>query len=927
MFKDYNGHVLNTQFLTHSQNAITPEIPSREGHTFTGWRGEYENVTADLVIHAEYAVNTYTVTFETDNGVSIEPLNDIEHGTTIELPIPIRAGYGFKGWYTGPTANDAHFTSLSKVTAGMTLFARWDSGMFTVRFVDLDDHVLKEVRVATGESPTAPRVPHLTGYAFTGWTEPFDNVTKDILTKTMYSINQYTITFDSNNGSFVDAVTQDYATPVIEPEVPIRKGYTFSGWYADEALISNHVFTTMPAEDMTLYAGWEPITYAITYSLDGGTHGDNPATYTITTATITLAAATKEGHSFGGWYASDDLSGSPVTEIPTGTTGPLSLYAKWSVNQYTLTYATYDDYHTYSAIPLYPEETISFVSLRFSSSYALTSIGRLFTWGDNCYGQLGDGTARDSHTPSDITPQFNLKPGETIVSLSPGSYHTAALTSEGRLFTWGWNEHGQLGDGTTTNSHTPTDITPQFNLGPEEALVTVSLIGAHATALTSTGRLFTWGYNYGQLGDGTTIDRHTPTDITPHAILRPGETILSVSMLYHALALTSDGRILTWGLNEHGQLGDGTTYDRYTPGDITPIFNLGPGETILSASIGYYHSAARTSAGRLFTWGRNAEGQLGDGTTTDRATPGEINTQFGLAPEETILSVSLGWYQSSARTTDGRLFTWGSNSRGQLGDGTTTDRLSPIDITAQFHLDPEETFVFFSITGYHAFTLTSAGRLFTWGSNDAGQLGDGTNTDRPTPTDITTQFNLNSEETLAAVASTGLYHTLALTTDGRLFTWGLNDAGQLGDGSQISKHTPNPLPFVPVTSTERFTIDYGVAIDAYLLDLEGHTFDGWYIDMTLTAPYHFTTMPGEDIILYGRWTINAYEIWFESNGGSLVGPIIQDYGTVVVAPAEPIKEGYTFGGWYRDADLTTAYLFTTMPAENITLYALWIVDE
>ncbi|MCK7488537.1 MAG: hypothetical protein MZU97_25865 [Bacillus subtilis] len=226
-------------------------------------------------------------------------------------------------------------------------------------------------------------------------------------------------------------------------------------------------------------------------------------------------------------------------------------------------------------------ETITHVSLGYLHSSAITSSGRIFTWGANFYGRLGDGTTTHRSTPVEITARFNLSGGETICHVSLGNQHSAALTSTGRIFTWGRNEYGQLGDGTSTNQSTPVEITARFSLSAGETITQVSLGGDRSAALTSTGRFFTWGSNgFGRLGDGTTTNRFTPVEITSNFVLSAGETITQVSLgIDHSSALTSTGRIFTWGSNDWGQLGDGTA-TRTTPVEITSNFILSAGETI-----------------------------------------------------------------------------------------------------------------------------------------------------------------------------------------------------------------------------------------------------------------------------------------------------------------------------------------------------------
>jgi alpha-tubulin suppressor-like RCC1 family protein len=361
------------------------------------------------------------------------------------------------------------------------------------------------------------------------------------------------------------------------------------------------------------------------------------------------------------------------------------------------------------------------ISLAYASSSAITETGKLYTWGFNNYGQIGDGTTTNISTPT-LIDSFG---GEKIVAVSLGYYHSSAITETGKLYTWGYNYYGQLGDGTTTQRNTPTLI----DAFGGEKIVAVSLGQHHSSAITETGKLYTWGFNnYGQIGDGTTTNISTPTLIDSFG----GEKIVSVSLgTYHTSAITETGKLYTWGYNYYGQLGDGTTTQRNTP---TLIDAFG-GEKIVAVSLWGNHSSAITETGKLYTWGYNTQGQLGDGTTTQRNTPTLIDAFGG----EKIVAVSLGQHHSSAITETGKLYTWGFNNYGQIGDGTTTNRPTPTLIDAF----GGEKIVAVSLGGfwnsssdntYHSSAITETGKLYTWGRNHVGQLGDGTTTNISTPT-------------------------------------------------------------------------------------------------------------------------------------------------------------------------------------------------
>jgi len=382
-------------------------------------------------------------------------------------------------------------------------------------------------------------------------------------------------------------------------------------------------------------------------------------------------------------------------------------------------------------------ETIIGVSLGSNHSSALTSTGRVFTWGHNYFYQLGDGTNIDRYTPTEITNQFDLNNNESIISLSLGSYHSSALTSFGRIFTWGSNDYGQLGDGSTIQRITPKDVTQFFDLYEDESIIKISLGSNYSSALTSLGRLFTWGFNmHGQLGNNSTEQSFIPIDITEFFSLNEVETLVDMSLgTSHSVALTSSGRVFTWGSNQDGELGTGYLDNDFypllisTPTEITDKFNLSESETIISMSAGHDHTLALSSTGRIFSWGSNEFGQLGVGIKQDQIIPMDISSKFSLYAEENVVEMSLGTYLSVVLTSTGRIFTWGFNYDGQLGDGTYIDKDEPIDITEKLPLHGEEKITYIIVGSQFVAILTSEGRMVLWGQNYNGQLGNGKKTD------------------------------------------------------------------------------------------------------------------------------------------------------------------------------------------------------
>jgi len=283
-------------------------------------------------------------------------------------------------------------------------------------------------------------------------------------------------------------------------------------------------------------------------------------------------------------------------------------------------------------------------------------------WGDNASGQLGDGTTTNRHTPVDLL----LSAGAQVTAVSAGADHSLALASDGRVLAWGGNSDGQLGDGTTSGGTAPVEVDLPAGIRGRA----VSAGGLHSLALTSDGRVLAWGDNSsGQLGDGTRAGRSTPVAV----LLPAGARVTAVSAgIDHSLALTSDGRVLAWGNSGFGQLGDGTTASSSTPVAV----DLPADTRVTAVSAGGLHSLALTSDGRVLAWGDNASGQLGDSMTTEHLAPVAVHLPAGIQ----VTAVSAGGFHALALTSDGRVLAWGDNASGQLGDGTSTNRTTPVPV-------------------------------------------------------------------------------------------------------------------------------------------------------------------------------------------------------------------------------------------------------
>ncbi len=380
---------------------------------------------------------------------------------------------------------------------------------------------------------------------------------------------------------------------------------------------------------------------------------------------------------------------------------------------------------------------------------AVTEGGDLYCWGFNEYGQVGNGTTIDQTKPEKVLS--NVKDVEL------GLLSSAAITEEGDLYCWGedYNDEGVGG---------------AIILKPEKVLSNVKdveLGQLYIAAITEEGDLYCWGANsYGQIGNGTTI-----TQITPVKVL---SNVKSVSLgATHSAAITEEGDLYCWGANENGQVGDGTNIDRLTPEKIM--------SNVKSVSLHAANSAAITEEGDLYCWGLNKDGQIGDGKEISSNPFIQKNQNVPLKVLSNVKEVSIGGMgtgvdiHSAAVTEEGDLYCWGANENGQAGNEKNMDQSTPEKIMSNVKS------VSLGKYNYNGMAITEEDDLYCWGYNENGQVGNGTKTRQNTPVKILSNTK--------SAFSYG-YNSTALTKDGELYCWGYNRQGQVGDGTYTERNVP-----------------------------------------------------------------------------------------------------------------------------------------
>jgi hypothetical protein len=337
------------------------------------------------------------------------------------------------------------------------------------------------------------------------------------------------------------------------------------------------------------------------------------------------------------------------------------------------------------------------------------------------------------------------------------------------LRAWGNNLNGRLGDGTVTSRISAVSVVGGFT-----DWVQTSAGGAHSLGVRTNGSLWAWGLNTGgRLGDSTTTARSSPVSVvggfTDWTQASAGDT--------HSIGVRANGTLWAWGNNGNGRLGDGTVTSR-----LSPVLVVGGFTDWIQASSGRYHSLGVRTNGSLWAWGSNAAGRLGDNTVTSRLSPVSVVGGFS------------DWVQSSAGgahslgvRANGTLWAWGANLTGRLGDDTLTSRSSPVSVVGGFTDWTQAS------AGYaHSLGVRANGTLWAWGLNTFGRLGDGTTTDRSSPVSVVGGFTdwiqASAGGAYSFPSSPG--HSIAIRTNGTAWAWGYNSYGQLGDGSFSTRNSP-----------------------------------------------------------------------------------------------------------------------------------------
>ena len=772
-------------------------------------------------------------------------------------------------------------------------------------------------------------------YAFSHWDIDLTNIESNIIAIPIFDLNEnlFRVRFFYDNGNLISEIYVSEGQAASAPEntykpSTMKYDYSFIGW---DKTFDNITF------NLDVNAMYESTikTYLVRFlNDDGALLKETLVEYgqaAVPPENPTKAYTDTERYGFSGWDKMFDY-----------------------ITNHIDIYAVYEVYHiqaisnvTYILSEFEEPITIKQFSFGQYFSLALDINNQLYGWGNNDYGQLAIEDQFEIDHPVNITSYFNLEEGEFITQIATGDGFTIVLTSNYRLFTLGYNECGQLGDGTwDIIRKNPVDISDNLNLGIDEKIIKIIAGSQHVIILTNQYRIFTWGSNwFGQLGNGDTVNSNLPIDITNAFSFGVDEYPIMMDTGYaFSGILTNQGRLILWGGNDYGQLGIGNFIHQLTPIDVTSYLNLDIGDTIDSINFGESFVFILTSNHKIYAWGSNYNRML---TIEEMVVnvPTNVTGNFPLEELDYIVSISCGYQFVLALSEFGNVYSWGNGSSGQTGNNNLNEFQAVTDIKSYFNLPNDDIITFIYAGNYHAVAVTQNKDIYSWGFNGAGQVGNYGSVDQLIPTKIMFQdfdmiqviynygdeFELLIPECPLSTQFLGWYYDylyeqpveedFQVTGDTILFAkWEtliyfevkfIDVDGTLLDSQFVISGMPAIPPENPVKQdTAKFT---------YTFACWDKTFDNIINDLEIYATY--------------TSVINEYSVKFYNENGTLLKEESVAYGSSGTAPTNPTKATtveftYTFDGWDVAFDNITTDLTVTAIYTSVTnQYTVTFYDE
>ena len=941
--------------VVQSGNSINLTATPSLGYRFVSWTIDGAVVSEDAsftytpeddaILTANFAIVTYTITYEL-NGGTVSTANPTSYNVESDgftLNNPTREGYTFQGWTGTNLDNPSTTVAVSKGSTGnRTYTAQWEAKKYQITFVWEGGSQTSQQEFG---QPLVVPTPERTGYSLTGWdsTLPETVPATDKTYTAKWEANTYQITYVLNGGTVSEANPATYTieTANITLNNPTREGYQFTGWTSEDFVGTNSSVTILKGStgDRTYTAHWSIDSYEITYDLNGGKLADgvtNPSTYSVEAADITLNNPTREGYTFLGWTGTGLAAATENVTIAKGSTGARSYTATWQVNQYTVTFIVRregleDDIVQsqtldFGAVITFPENNPTWDGHEFTTWRADKAPGEGGTvpaydltyysaWGElvldlsyeldgQAYGDVvkvnfgatiekkADPEARDGYSFSgwEGFPASGTMPAYDLVikgTFNPIEYSITYKLAEGTLDNGETNPQNYTIESEDITLKNPTRTGYTFagwtGTGLEGASTNVTItkgsFGTREYTATWTANQYkmTFVLDNGEVNVEKTQDYASPLT-APADLKKTGFTFKSWTPEVPTTVPAADQTFTAqWERNSYL---------------LTFVVD---GEKVSDASIAFEGAvtapANPTKTGYEFKgWGAEIPEKMPAGDLTFTAV---------FEPIEYTISYVLG--------------------DGALAEGDTNPASYTIeseDITLK-----NPSLVGYTFKGWQSTDLTEPS---TEVKITKGSIGNRTYTAVWEINKYSITFVLNNGE--EDKVFTQNYNT-AITAPTDFIKTGYTFTGW-------DQEIPETMPAENMTITAQWTInqytisfdtdggseivaitqDYNTAVTAPANPTKtGYVFLGW--DKTIPE-----TMPADDMTIAARWQILQYTITFDTNGGSGVASITQNYNTAVTAPAAPTKEGYTFSGWDKAIP-------TVMPAENVSIKATWTINQ
>lgn len=849
-----------------------------------------------VTLHASAAPTTHTVTFMSNGSIfTTQPVND---GDTATQPAPTYSGNTFGGWYIDSTFLVA-YTFGTPVTSDLTLYAKWTPTTYNVTFDTNGGSFITGQVVKFNGKVNIPAITTRSNYNFTGWysdaglTTQFDFstiLTKDITLYAGWSEINCAVSFNSNGGTAVDTQTIVNGSTAAVPQVPVKEGFTFGGWFSEAGLTNQYNFSAPITGDMTLYAKWIQITYTLTFVSNGVDIGTVDTVNYGAPFTKPLQDPTNTGFKFAGWYSDAGLTiPFDFNAIPKADS---TAYAAWTPITYSVTFnsdggsAVSGQTVKYNNKANMPAVNPTRTNYTFAGWYTDQACTSAYDFSTILTGNL---TLYAGWTEISCTVTFDSNGGDTVnakaVPNGQAVDKPADPSRDGYTFA-GWYSDPSLlnaysfnaavtGDITLYAMWTPITYTVAFNSNGGSA-VSDNTVGYKGTATapkapTKTGFDFAGWYSDAQLTALYDFNSIVSGNMTLYAAWTP--------ITYAVTFDSNDGSLVTnQTVNFGGKANkpdkeptkDNSTFvGWYSDENLATPYDF---STVLTGDITLYAKWIETTCTVTF--------ESNNGGSTVSSIP-VTNGQTVSMPADPIWDgfKFAGWYMDTGLTN---LYDF---STPVTGDITLYAAWTPIIYTVTFESNGS--------------TVSSEPVAY----GDAALV-----PDDPTNTGMTlVGWYTDAGLTTAYDFSTGVFGDMTLyakwTPTVYIVTFNSN-----GDGS---------------VTTQK--VDFGGKANSPTTDptRDNYTFMGWYSDSALTIPYNFSTVLTGDITLYAKWFEINCMVTFDSNGGSSVDSQTVKNGETITQPSNPTYQGYSFGGWYSNTGLTAAYSFAAPVTGDITLYAQW----